>query len=140
MKQSFSFKARGHSNVKATHKTTVMTTTETHLTPRGNCIVAIAAEKGIIDLPPEFKKAARSHDAEITMTLETGGHVFKVTGKGHPGLTFEHPKDIVTRKSNYICERTLMVGADKAACDIDTDFVAVLAEDKEITITITALL
>jgi hypothetical protein len=46
---------------------------------------------------------------------------FKIKGKGHPKITYNHPTDIVARKSNFVCDRTLMVLADKAACDIPFD-------------------
>lgn len=132
-----SFTATGHPNVSARHKTTVMTTTEDHLSPRGDCIVAVNAELGLSDLPDEMKQAARSPDAVITLEIRASGMVFTVTGKGHRDLTFTHSHDIVARKSSYTCGRTLMVGADKASADIPPEMVEALRNNTRVTVTIT---
>ncbi|HIP75502.1 MAG TPA: DUF371 domain-containing protein, partial [Thermococcus paralvinellae] len=36
----------GHENIKATHKSTLEITKEDFLTPRGDCIICIKADKG----------------------------------------------------------------------------------------------
>ena len=132
------FKARGHPNIRSTHKTTLMTTKERRLTPGGDCVVAVEAEKGLWDMSDEIKEASRSSDAVITFTLVVNEMEFTALGRGHPGLTYSDPVDIVVRKSGYVCGRTLMVHADKAACDIPQDLVRLLAdENNEITVTIT---
>ena len=41
-----------------------------------------------------------------------------VKAKGNPRLLFTHPTDLVIRKSNYVCGRTLAIRADKAASDL----------------------
>ena len=40
--------------------------------------------------------------------------------------------DIVIRKSDFICCRTLMIHADKAACDLDRDLINDLANYKDL--------
>ena len=109
-----SFAARGHANIRATHERTVEVTRETHLTPQGDCIAAVAAEKGLRDLPREMKDAAKRTDSIISLSLRLGDRVFTTTGRGDPGLTWDHPTDMVARMSGYTCPRTLMVCADKA--------------------------
>ena len=128
MKLTASFKARGHRNILALHETTVMTTREGHLTRRGDCVVAVSAERGLSDLSPEIKKAARRPEAVITLTLRVGDEAFKVRGSGHPSLTYADENDIVARKSGYTCDRTLMIHSDRAACDIPRGFVAKLRD------------
>ena len=44
-------------------------------------------------------------------------------GFGHENLTLTHPTDIVCRTSDYVCPRTLMINADKAARDLDSDLI-----------------
>jgi len=58
--------------------------------------------------------------------LEAGGISDFIEGRGNPHLTFSHPTEIVGRKSSHVSDRTLMVGADKAACDIRRDLVKML--------------
>jgi hypothetical protein len=136
-----SFKARGHPDILSTHHTTLMTTKDKHLTKRGDCIVAVNAEKGLRDLDDELKRAARRRETIISLKLEAGGKEFTVRGKGHPGLTYTDTSDIVVRKSSYVCGRTLMVEADNAACDIPDEFRRVLKTDGvEVTVTISFIL
>lgn len=125
------FRARGHPNVSSSHRTTVMVTKEIDLTPRGNCVMAVGAEKGLMDLDPRLKDAMRRSDARIRLILEVEGLEFEVTGEGDPGLTLSHPTDIVARKSHYICDRTLMIRADKAACDADNDLIGLLRDENQ---------
>jgi hypothetical protein len=79
----------------------------------------------------------RRSDARIRLVLEVEGLEFEVTGEGDPGLTLSHPSDMVARKSHYICDRTLMIRADKAACDADKDLVDLLkGENRGVNVTI----
>jgi hypothetical protein len=111
-----------------------------HLSKRGDCIVAVNADKGLLDLPNDTKEVARSGETAISLKLEAGGEEFTVRGRGHPVLTYNDPSDIVVRKSGYVCGRTLMVGADKAACDIPDDLIRVLKGGVDVTVTISFIL
>ena len=103
--------------------------------------MAVNAEKALLDLDDDIKKAARSGETVISLKLEAGGEEFTVRGRGHPGLTYTDPSDIVIRKSSYVCGRTLMVEADKAACDIPDEFRRVLKDEGvEVTVTISFIL
>jgi len=135
MRHTIQFNAHGHSNVTSRHKTTLMTTTEQHLTKRGDCIIAVNAETGLAQLPPEIKQAAKNPDTVITFTFQTKNHEFKATGKGHPELTYTDPMDMVARKSSYTCGRTLMIASDKVAVDLPLSLVEEL-KDPETNITI----
>jgi len=133
------FEAGGHPNVRSTHKTTLMVTRDEELTTRGDCVVAVRAGKGLKDLDPSLKELIRREDAKVTLTIEAGDSSFIVTGRGHPRLSLNDPVDMVIRKSGYICDRTLMIRADKAACDIPSNFVRLLQEgDRRILLTISA--
>ena len=130
--KEFSFKAHGHANVRATHPTTIEITTDDHLTPRGDCIIAVSAEKGFLDFPEQMKTEAKRSDATIRLILENGIESVIVTGKGDPRLTWAHPTDIVTRTSGFACDRTLMVRANKAAKDLAANFVSRLKDPKTV--------
>jgi len=141
LKFTQTFLARGHRNILALHKTTVMTTREAHLSRKGDCVVAISSEKGLVDLNPEIKEAARRPGAAIILTLRVGGEAFEVKGMGHPSLTYADPNDMVTRKSGYICDRTLMIHSDRAACDMPRTIVDKLRDPNTIlyvTVTVEA--
>jgi hypothetical protein len=115
--------AYGHSLVQATHKTTFEITKDTHLTRKGDCIIAVRADKSLIDLSRDFKDAARKSDARITIAIEAGEERETVTASGNSGLLFSHPTDMVVRKSNYVCSRTLAVKSNKAAYDLSKELV-----------------
>lgn len=117
-----SFKACGHPNIQGTHKTTIMTTKDSKLSLNGDCIVAVSAEKSIKELSEEVKNAAKNNDAIIKLILSIESESVEITGKGDPRLTFENIHDIVTRKSSFICPRTLMIQSDKASIDLPRNF------------------
>lgn len=124
--------ARGHENIRSLHRTTLEITKDESLTPRGDCIVAVGADKALKDFPESFKRLARNSKAKITVTLEVSGIKEVITGRGDEGLSFEHTSDIVVRKSTFICPRTLMVEADKAARDISRELVEKLKNPEAI--------
>lgn len=126
-------RARGHENVSARHASTLELTSDDYLTPAGDCILGIEADRTPADLDIGFVDACRDAEATITLTLDAGDHTEIVTGRGHPELTFENERSLVCRTSEYVDDRTVMVDADKAAADLDRAFVEALAEGAEIT-------
>jgi len=129
--------ARGHENIQATHKTTFEITKESTLTKHGDCIIAIDAVKGAADLPLGFKEAARSEGAQMTITIEAGELKEVVRARGSPRLPFTNPTDLVVRKSNYVCGRTLAIRADKAASDLSRKLIEKIRNsNQEIRITL----
>ena len=136
-----SFKAKGHENILATHKTTLMITRDDQLTKRGDCIVAVEAERGFKDLPSKLKEMLKNDNANVKITLKAQNYKFEVEGKGTSQLTLRHCNDMVIRKSSYVCERTLMIKADKAASDLPREFVEIIRDSNQlIKITINVIL
>lgn len=123
--------AWGHRNITARNKATFEITKESWLTTRGDCIVGVRASKGAMDLSDVFKRVARVEDAKISVLMEVDGLREVAIGRGDRGLSFEHPTDLVARKSGYVCGRTLMILSDKAACDFSRDFVRALQDPTE---------
>jgi len=130
--------AYGHENIRATHKTTLEVTKESTLTKRGDCVIAVGATKGAKDLSSEFKEAMKRQDAHTTITIEANGIREVVKARGSPQLLFTHPTDMVVRKSNYICGRTITIKANKAARDISRKLIEKIQNpDQKIKITLT---
>lgn len=128
--------ATGHANVTAEHASTLELTSDDFLTPAGDCILGIEADTVPAELPEAFVEACQSPTATVTATLEAGGHRAVIRGSGHPDLSFESERSHVLRTSDYVDDRTVMVGADAAAGDIDRDLVAALSEGAELTLTL----
>jgi hypothetical protein len=123
--------ANGHKNISATHLTTLEITKEIHLSRRGDCIIAVAADKSLNDLSEEFKESLRKPGAKLTLTIEANGITAQINAYGSPKLTLTHPSDMVVRKSSYIDDRTLAVNADKAAADLPRKLVEELRNSKQ---------
>ena len=123
--------AQSHENILATHKTTLEFTKDQHLSKKGDCILAVAAGKAIPDFSAEFKKNLRKPHAKLTITIEADGVTEQVNAAGSPQLILTHLTDMVIRKSEYVCSRTLAVHADKAAQDLSRDLVEKLKKPKQ---------
>ena len=131
--------ARGHENVQATHATTFEITKEPRMSKKGDCIIAVLADKGIPDLSSEFKKTLRRNGAKLTITIETGDETETINALGDSELILNHPTDMVVRKSDYMCSRTLAIRADKAACDFSRRLVEKLKNPhQKVKISLTA--
>ena len=127
-------KASGHINVTARHRTTFEITKEDHLTPQGDCIIAVCADRGFPELSQEFKEKLKDEKTRLEIKISCCGLEEKITAYGHPGLTFENSREMVVRKSDYVCGRTLAIRANKASCDFDRRFVNKLAEGNPVTV------
>jgi hypothetical protein len=123
--------AKGHKNILATNRNTLEITGESHLSRRGDCIIAVASNKGVGDLSDEFKRLLRQGDARLTIRIEAGSIEDVVTSRGDPRLILTHCTDSVVRKSNYVCSRTLAVKADKAAVDLSRQLVKKLKSPQQ---------
>jgi len=86
-----------------------------------------------------FREAARNHNTRITITIEADDEKEVVKALGSPLLMLSHPTDLVVRKSDYVCGRTLAIGADKAAEDFSRRLVDRLRNpEQRVKITLTA--
>ena len=111
--------ARGHPNVRAMHETTIEITKDEYLTPRGDCIIGVGADKGAADLSRELKEILRTEGSRAYLVLEAEGFREVVEGVGDPRLELSDCRSLVFRKSRFVDPRTVMVGANKAAVDLD---------------------
>jgi hypothetical protein len=128
--------AHGHENVTAEHVSTLEFTGDDFLTPAGDCILAVGADRVPADFSEAFTDACQAHGATVTATIEADGHTHEVTGRGHPDFSFENERSHVIRTSDYVDDRTVLVGADGAAADVDRDLVAALAGGADATLTL----
>ncbi|WP_227375841.1 DUF371 domain-containing protein [Haladaptatus halobius] len=129
-------RARGHENVTARHASTFEVTTDDYLTPAGDCILAVEADRAPADFAPEFVDACRDPDATISVTIEADDHEETVTGRGTSEFAFESDRSMVGRTSDYVDDRTVLVGAEFAADGFDRGLVTALSEGAEVVVTI----
>ena len=128
--------ARGHEHVSAQHASTFEVTSDDWLTPAGDCILAVEADRTPADFDDAFVDACQDEEAEITATFEVDGLTETVVGSGHPELAFEDDRSMVGRTSDHTDDRTVMIRADFAAEGFDRDLVAALTDGAELTLTL----
>jgi len=115
-----------------------MFTKETCVSKRGDCIVAVATDRSLAELNNQFKDALKKPKAKVTIIIEAGDTKESITAAGSSNLILNHPTDIVIRKSNYVCNRTLAVSAEKASIDLSRGLVEKLKDPKQrIKVTLT---
>jgi len=131
--------AQGHTNVSARHASTLEVTSDDWLTPAGDCILGIDADRVPSDFDTEFIQACQSPDASITATITVESeavetHTEKITGSGSPQLSFDNNRSHVARTSTYTDDRTVLVDGDTAAADIDRDMIDALTTGAKLTL------
>ena len=120
----------GHPNVQSLHAKTVEITREDYLTPRGDCIVGVRASKACADLDETLRRRLRSNGSVVRIEIMVGSDIFVINGKGDERLTLQDPHDIVIRKTNFVCPRTMSVRCDLASSDVPRKMVRLL-QDKD---------
>jgi hypothetical protein len=134
--EQISFICYGHPNVLSKHKSTLEFTTDSELTLRGDCILGVKASVGPFNLPEELKIKLREKESKVKMLLEVDGLIEEIEGTGHPELLLSDKVAIIIRKSNFICSRTLMINANKAAQDV-SEQIKNKMKDKEMEMKVT---
>ncbi|MFX0003674.1 MAG: DUF371 domain-containing protein [Candidatus Hodarchaeota archaeon] len=110
--------AFGHENILSTHKTTIELTKAKSLTKKGNCIIGINATKACFDLSSNLKQQIND-GKKVKVTLKVDNLQDSFYGFGNKKLRLLDKKDIVFRKSNYICNRTILINCTKSSNEID---------------------
>ncbi len=120
----------GHPNIRSLHTKTIEITKDEHLTPRGDCIIGVKANKACADLDESFKHRLKSNDSVIKIEIMVGDESFVISGRGDQRISMLNANDIVIRKSNFVCPRTVSVLCDKASSDVPRKLVEML-QDQE---------
>jgi hypothetical protein len=123
--------AWGHPHITGKNSKTLEVTKNSALTKRGDCIIAVKASKGASDIGQSFKELVKQKDAIITLIVKVNNLTEVFVGRGSPQLSFTHREDLVVRKSNYTCSRTLMIQADKAAIDVSRRMIELLQNPQQ---------
>ena len=132
----YTFLVRGHPNITSKHKTTLELTKDPDISKRADCIIGVKSPVSMDNIPEEISNAIKADNTIITIRLETENAVDEIKGNGHPELTLDHPTDMVSRKSDFKCSRTLMINADKAARDLKKELIKDLKNSKPLKVTI----
>ena len=120
----------GHPNVQSLHGKTIEITKDEHLTLRGDCIIGVRAGKACADLDETLRRRLCSDGSVVKIEVMVGSESFVISGMGDERLTLQNPHDIVIRKTNFVCPRTMSVRCDRASSDVPRKMVRML-QDKD---------
>lgn len=120
----------GHPNIRSLHAKTIEITKDEHVTPRGDCIIGVKANKACADLDESFKHRLKSNSSVVRIEIMVGDESFLILGMGDERLSMLNAHDIVIRKTNFVCPRTMSVLCDKASSDLPRKLVSML-QDQE---------
>ena len=126
----FEIKFSGHKNIRSNHKKTIEITKAAELTTKGDCIIGVNASYSCYDLPGSLKKKLQNPKSKVQFLIGVGEHEFIVNGMGHKDLILTHTEDIVIRKSDFVCPRTLAVYCDKTSDLLPREMVTLLQDPK----------
>ncbi|MEM0367840.1 MAG: DUF371 domain-containing protein [Desulfurococcaceae archaeon] len=127
-------RAKGHPNIRATHRTTLEITKDNDVTPRGDCIIGVSADKAAFDLNEDFKRCLRRENSILVLVLKVNELKDVILAEGSPILTLSDKNRIIIRKSTYIEPATIGVRANKASMDIKRSIVELLRNPNTILI------
>ncbi|WP_292319429.1 DUF371 domain-containing protein [Caldisphaera sp.] len=134
----FVFKAYGHENVRATHRSTIEITKDNFLTTRGDCIIGIRSEASTKDFPQWLVEDIKN-GSKIFVVFCTNNYCDSLIGYGDKDLILSHENKIIFRKSNYIEPATALIRSNKAAIDLSRKLIDDIKKSGEFTIMITSL-
>ena len=115
----YKFNAYGHTNILATHKTTLEFTKDSELTLKGDCIVGIKADFDLDELKGFIKKTKNNKKITITISINKIKEI--INAELNPHFSSKH--EMVIRKTDFVSERTFAVKADKAAFELSRELV-----------------
>ena len=113
----------GHRNIRCLHNKTIEITKAVSVSTRGDCIAGVSASKACNDFDKEFKARFSKSGRRVNLEIKVDEQIFRMHGFTDQRLTLSHEHDIVIRRSNYVCPRTLCVLCNKASFDIPREVV-----------------
>ena len=123
--------AYGHENVLSTHKTTIEITKDSELTRKGDCIIAVKANKSCYELSVPLKNYLKQ-SKPVKIVIEVNGIKDEIVAFGSPKLKLIDKNAIVIRKSDFIDDRTVAIGANKSAVELSRELIKQLKNSKNI--------
>lgn len=118
----------GHKNIRSLHSRTIEITKDPNLTLNGDCIIGVSATKSCSDLTSAIKNKIRRNQSIVEIDLIVEPFSIKIHGIGNDNLLLTHLHDIVLRKSNFICDRTLCLSCNVSAIQIPRKMIDLLKD------------
>lgn len=132
-------KARGHVNITAKHETTIEVIRDDYLTPQGDCIIGVNANKASSDLSEDFKETLKNNDTVLIVVLLSRSTYDYLIARGSSSLKLTDRRKIIIRKSDYIDDATLAIKSNKAAKDLSRELVRELVDGAQLYVVLIAI-
>ena len=130
----YKFRAYGHPDILATHKTTLEFTKDKWLTLKGDCIVGVNADFNLTKIK-QFIKKVKNKNITIIIQTTNANKKIKETITAQINPDFNDNNEMVIRKTNFNSERTLAIKANKAAFGLSRNLIGFLKrKNSEISI------
>jgi hypothetical protein len=120
----------GHPFIQCIHNTTIELTKDNYLTKKGTCILGIKASKACYDLNPLLKKKIKNGE-KVDVIIKVDEISDSFYGYGNKKLTLLSKKDIVFRKSDFICDRTILINCTKSSNELSRNIIKRLINPKK---------
>lgn len=117
--------ARGHENMMCTHRTTIEITKDKNISKQGDCIIGVSASKACNDISKMLITQIKD-GKKIKVILKVDDIQDCFYGFGNKKMQLLDRNDMVFRKSNFICERTILINCSKSSIDINRDLIKAL--------------
>ncbi len=85
-----------------------------------------SASKACKDLKPSLKRLLQQADLVVKIEIEVSDLSFAIDGRSDSRLSLLHDHEIVIRKSDFVCPRTVAICCNNASSDIPRDIVQLL--------------
>jgi hypothetical protein len=108
----------GHPNVRSNHLKSIEVTKAHTLSIKGDCIIGVSADKACSDLKSDLKKMLLRPGLVIKIEIVVEDCLFIMRAHSDTRLLLSDSQDLVIRRSNFICPRTVAISCDKAASDM----------------------
>jgi len=91
--------------------------------------LGIKASKACYDLNPALKRKIMNEE-KIDVIIRVGDTIDNFHGYGSKDLTLLSKKDLVFRKSSFICDRTILIKCTKSSNDLNRNLIKKLINSK----------
>jgi len=132
----YKFSAFGHPNILAAHKTTLEFTKDEDVTSKGNCIIGVKSDFALEKIK-DFIKNCKNRKIAIIIKAASKNAISSEKINAEINPNFNHDKELVIRKTDFVSERTLGIKANKAAFELEKGLIDYLKErNSKITVII----
>jgi len=122
----YKFRAYGHPNILAIHKTTLEFTKDKEVTLKGDCIVGVNSDFQLSRVK-EFIRSLKNN--KIKITIKAQGTENQETMEAEINHSFNSDNEVVIRKTGFLSGRTFAVNASKASFELNRSLISHLKKD-----------